>query len=278
TSLNTLAPCGRGQGEGSKSLHKTLSRICKFAYCSLTNSTLSQRERVRSRVDFSLPEKLAFTLAEVLITLGIIGVVAAMTLPAVIGNYQKQQTVSKVKKAYTMLNQALRLSEVDNGEYEYWDSFYKKGNDGALKYIEKYWLPYFKVVKICNTYQECGYSKLAPFKYLNGQPSTMTFTAPSLRVPFITSDGILYAFFVAKGHTSSDGTISSIAAGDIYIDINGSKGPNQYGKDVFFFEVSNHKITANESKTSDCLRTGIGWTCAAKIMMDGWQIKDDYPW
>ncbi|MBP3924149.1 hypothetical protein J6E39_02785 [bacterium] len=38
----------RGQGEGSKSIHKTLSRICKFAYCSLTNSTLSQRERGNS--------------------------------------------------------------------------------------------------------------------------------------------------------------------------------------------------------------------------------------
>ncbi|MBP3924549.1 type II secretion system protein [bacterium] len=110
---NTLAPCGRGQGEGSKSLHKTLSRICKFAFCSLTNSTLSQRERVKSRVDFSLPGKsdchahsvplemtkkkqspllfppltrgvktTAFTLAEVLITLGIIGTVAALTMPA----------------------------------------------------------------------------------------------------------------------------------------------------------------------------------------------------
>ena len=44
--------------------------------------------------------KKAFTLAEVLITLGIIGIVAAMTLPTLIGKYQKKQTVTQLKKAY----------------------------------------------------------------------------------------------------------------------------------------------------------------------------------
>lgn len=45
-----------------------------------------------------LKSKRAFTLAEVLITLGIIGVVAALTLPSVITNYQKKQTVEQLKK------------------------------------------------------------------------------------------------------------------------------------------------------------------------------------
>lgn len=52
----------------------------------------------------------AFTLAEVLITLGIIGVVAAMTLPTLINSYKKQQTVTHLQKVYTSLNQALRLA------------------------------------------------------------------------------------------------------------------------------------------------------------------------
>lgn len=43
-------------------------------------------------------KKFGFTLAEVLITLGVIGVVAALTLPSVVANYQKQKTVSFVKK------------------------------------------------------------------------------------------------------------------------------------------------------------------------------------
>jgi prepilin-type N-terminal cleavage/methylation domain-containing protein len=45
--------------------------------------------------------KKGFTLAEVLITLGIVGVVATITLPSVIKNYQKRQTVTQLKKAYT---------------------------------------------------------------------------------------------------------------------------------------------------------------------------------
>ena len=54
--------------------------------------------------------KKAFTLAEVLITLGIIGIVAAMTLPSLIANYQKKVTVNRLKQAYSMINQALLLA------------------------------------------------------------------------------------------------------------------------------------------------------------------------
>ena len=51
--------------------------------------------------------KAAFTLAEVLITLGIIGIVAALTMPALIANYQKQVTLNGLKKAYSQLAQAV---------------------------------------------------------------------------------------------------------------------------------------------------------------------------
>ena len=57
--------------------------------------------------------KKAFTLAEVLITLGIIGVVAALTMPALIANYKKQQTIVQLKKAYTTLAQGFKLAQVD---------------------------------------------------------------------------------------------------------------------------------------------------------------------
>lgn len=63
--------------------------------------------------------KRAFTLAEVLITLGIIGVVAAMTLPSLVGNYKKKQAVTQLQKVYTVLNQALRQSEAANESSQY---------------------------------------------------------------------------------------------------------------------------------------------------------------
>ena len=65
--------------------------------------------------------KKSFTLAEVLITLGIIGVVAAMTLPSLIGNYKKRETVTILKKAYSEISQALKMAEVDNEFMEEWN-------------------------------------------------------------------------------------------------------------------------------------------------------------
>ena len=65
--------------------------------------------------------KAAFTLAEVLITLGIIGIVAALTIPAIITNYQKKATVVHLHKVYAQLKNMVKLSELDNGSMDGWD-------------------------------------------------------------------------------------------------------------------------------------------------------------
>ena len=217
----------------------------------------------------------AFTLAEVLITLGIIGVVAALTMPSVIGHYKKQETLSRLKKAYTTINQALKLSEAQNGEYEYWDTgFSFKPKD----YIEKYWLPYFNVLKVCNTYQECNYKSIYPWLNMNGNQFTLTFSHSNLRVPFITSDGILYSISTMGGAEPTEDN-------RIYIDINGSRGPNTFGKDFFVFQrVKGKGILPNcyNNNTNDikssCSKSGTGICCAQWIIMNGWQFTKDYPW
>lgn len=66
-----------------------------------------------------LKENNAFTLAEVLITLGIIGLVAAMTIPSLIANTQKDEAVSKLK-AYSTISQAILLAKADNGSVSDW--------------------------------------------------------------------------------------------------------------------------------------------------------------
>ena len=62
-----------------------------------------------------------FTLAEILITLGIIGVVAAITIPSLMTAHKKHVTGAKLKKSVSTLNQAIKLSESENGELETWD-------------------------------------------------------------------------------------------------------------------------------------------------------------
>ena len=66
-------------------------------------------------------KRAAFTLAEVLITLGIIGVVAALTLPTLITNYREKQRVIQLKKTYSTLQQAFVRAQEAHGELQYWD-------------------------------------------------------------------------------------------------------------------------------------------------------------
>ena len=223
--------------------------------------------------------KIAFTLAEVLITLGIIGVVAAMTMPVLIGNYQKKQTVTQLKKAYSVLNQALKLSEVDNGEFENWED---PLDIGHIDYLNRYWVPYFNnVVMICDTYEKCGYKENFPWTGTDGRKYAITAAAKDYRIPFITGDGIMYIISIRSGNSSSSEIQKSSS---IYIDINGAKGPNVVGKDFFVFTRADGRIMPacyNDSKSAVdkiCSRASDGSCCAAKIMADGWQILDDYPW
>ncbi len=60
--------------------------------------------------------RLAFTLAEVLITLGVIGIVAAMTLPAVINNSRNKQLEAGLKRSYSLISQALDMYQAETGE------------------------------------------------------------------------------------------------------------------------------------------------------------------
>ena len=64
--------------------------------------------------------KKAFTLAEVLITLGIIGVVAAMTIPTLINAQQEKATITKLKKTYSVLQQALLSAQQEYGDVPSW--------------------------------------------------------------------------------------------------------------------------------------------------------------
>ncbi len=100
----------------------------------------------------------AFTLAEVLITLGIIGVVAAMTLPTLVQKYRNQVVETRLKKFYSAINQAVKMAEVDYGDKKIWyqdvgglavDSEGNpiEGSSNIDIWFQKYLAPYLKIVK-----------------------------------------------------------------------------------------------------------------------------------
>lgn len=93
----------------------------------------------------------AFTLAEVLITLGIIGIVAAMTLPNLVSKYKKSQVETALKKFYTTMNQAVLLSVNENGETKDWKFASNDTTDEVEAFYEKYFSNYIKKVKTGKT-------------------------------------------------------------------------------------------------------------------------------
>lgn len=100
----------------------------------------------------------AFTLAEVLITLGIIGIVAAMTLPVLIQKNNNRVVETRLMKFYSAINQAVKMAEADYGEKSYWyedlagaeidkDGNPVPGSSEAEKLFNKYLAPYMKIIK-----------------------------------------------------------------------------------------------------------------------------------
>lgn len=105
-----------------------------------------------------MKNKKGFTLAEVLITLGIIGVVAAMTLPALIQNHRNSVVETRLKKFYSAINQAVVMAENDYGDKKEWyedltgaeidnDGNPIPGSSELEKWFNKYLMPYLIEVK-----------------------------------------------------------------------------------------------------------------------------------
>ena len=210
-------------------------------------------------------KKPAVTLAEVLITLGVIGVVAAMTMPTIIKNYQKQATVNKLKETYSTLSQAFQRAVVEHGEpinWTYGDENY---------FVENYLAPYIKIV---------NKSTDAPkHYYLSGS---------EIRAEFYKNHT---HYYLANGVEITVRPYSTTYY-MIMADLNGKKGPNMFGKDLFKFQFSKDSKTTSLSKTfilngfynslsnikSNCNKNSDGDYCGAWIMIEGWKIPDDYPW
>lgn len=213
----------------------------------------------------------AFTLAEVLITLSIIGVVATMTVPTLLTNKAKQETVAKLQKEYTTLAQAVKLSEQDNGPNSTWDWSSNGSNIANKNLFDVYLNPYLKITKYCgSTPTDCNYTQ----NFYSCRNGTQSGCGASLWHPSGTS------------LVSADGTILYIRYDTkmIFVDINGAKNPNMYGKDVFTFILDPIKglmpcgYDQGQGINDSCQANSDGKYCFAKIMNDSWQIKDDYPW
>lgn len=224
----------------------------------------------------------AFTLAEVLITLGIIGIVAAMTLPTMIMNHRKQVTVNKVKKFYTVMSQATNSAIAEYGSMEDWQGFTTTRNGEEMQnWFDTYLKPYLKVIdEFVKTDEETGYSTLF----------------------VVLSDGSVLSMVNWAGSAKSDDDANHVQDnhnGLIHVgyltdkklidDVDSRIGcVNTFSflfysplKDQYFFQPYTYQANTPEKYNREFfieqLKGGNTQYCAAVMMFDGWQIKSDYP-
>ncbi len=184
--------------------------------------------------------KKAFTLAEVLITLGVIGIVAAMTLPTLIQKQQEKIAVTRLKNVYSIFSQAYLRAVSDNGPIESWDIGTQDSASGALELYD-YFRPYLLKVRECKTNAGCFYD--GKYKALNNpvyawQPSTHPVYAKG-----ILANGVSFIFWSAGSGCKLDYSANHQGhylntCGIIHVDINGYSAPNQAGIDYFDFVIT----------------------------------------
>lgn len=209
-----------------------------------------------------LNKKSAFTLAEVLITLLIIGVVASIIIPILLNDTQDAEFHAAWKKTFSDINQAtLRIVQDNAG------TLAGMCSTDQHNCIKNLYAPYLNTSKICESGTLNGNCWHDTFYYYEKTPVS-TFAN---RSGFVLSSGILVRLEANGFPDCTNNTwVSNVSkCAFINVDVNGFKGPNMVGKDIYFMILTKDRLLpvgAGDNRSGDCIAGGIGWGCAAKYL------------
>jgi prepilin-type N-terminal cleavage/methylation domain-containing protein len=211
--------------------------------------------------------KKGFTLSEILITLVIIGIVAAISVPTLIQKYQDQALKSALKKNYSVLKSALDKYQIEHGER-------LLASDVQGIQLKSVLMKYLNVTKDYNLYNYFYTSNNNLYKTYNGKSNISWSLFDDGQ--FVLNDGTIIMIENPKSQYSNGSNRKYIS-----VDVNGAKKPNRLGRDLFMFQLMDNgellpmgaKGTyyyneANEycSNTSTDNMNGAG--CSAKVLRD----------
>lgn len=217
----------------------------------------------------------AFTLAEVLVTLAVIGVVAALTIPSLIKNYQDSVNKIRWKKEYSTLAQAVRATAADNDGNLV--GYFAGDTDLATKIRSK-----LKTVKQCSAAhpEECWHEE-GITKYLNGTLHDEYMCSSCGQITSILPDGGYLKTDLDDTTCTTSWQYGIPICGIVVVDVNGSGGPNIYGKDIFGALITSTGLkpmgvqgsSINFAESTSCIEgstsvNNMGWGCSGKYLKE----------
>ncbi len=161
-----------------------------------------------------------------LVTLAVIGIIAILAVSALIQNSKEKEYVERLKKAYSILSQAVNMYTFYNGKSP--DEWGITSNNVIIDNI----LPYLQYTKVCRNGEICHHAGNFLMKN-KGKFMNPFKTRPTV----ILNDGMILSGYIS-GSCTYDVKINNVIkkiCGEYTFDVNGEKGPNRYGTDLFMF-------------------------------------------
>ncbi|MCM1338273.1 MAG: type II secretion system GspH family protein [Muribaculaceae bacterium] len=205
----------------------------------------------------------AFTLAETLITLGIIGVVAAMTIPNLIQNNRDKRVYTQLKTIQSILSQVIRAAEDEFGGVSGWGI--TGADEQSANIIANNIKPFMKLADDCGTKNVNKVCKTATYKLRNGSLwASYTNNSAHYKVKLLNGTFIWWRGNASRYYI------------DFFVDVNGLAGPNQWGTDLFemlYFEdigLRPNGAPGLDDYERTCIpKTGTGFGCAWYVLTFG---------
>lgn len=212
--------------------------------------------------------KTGFTMAEVLITLGVLGIVMALTFPTLLGNYQEKEQIARLKQAYSLIDNAFRLAAEEYGTVDTWGTDADTRRLRAMEILPKY----LKTAKVCpKNVKGCmgkSYKTLAKETVGGNTNQNVDGAYESI----LLANGISIWFNTLgqdctqnlqqwKKDDSQNKASWLKGCFSIYVDTNGPASPNTSSLDLFlFYVVQDGIIPAGTASTNN----GWSWVLSAK--------------
>lgn len=206
-----------------------------------------------------------FTLAEVLITLGIIGVVAAITIPTLINNIQDAQFKSALKKEYSVFSGLYMQLQNNSGTFQ--DSILSCGDaqHNCFRDVLKQYLSY---TKECDSGSTSGICFPSQVYQMNNSLSDSSYHNNAAGL--ILNDGTLVDIYLDSASCIMPRGVYPNECGWVTIDVNGLKPPNIWGRDVYTFLFYKDRLRplGSQGDAWDTCSAAFGYGCSAKYLLN----------